>query len=117
MERNDCIVKWKAQDAMEMKTRARERLVKEWMQTYNYWDPIRDTNEAFEIDDIRGFKELGRTGYYLVQYEPRILDAYDKFPLDFPEVRGIPWPLTDWFVTRELTWRIRGNDFSKRRKK
>ena len=60
MERNDCVVKWKAQDAMEMKTRARERLVKEWMQTYNYWDPIRDKNEAFEIVDIRGFKKLGR---------------------------------------------------------
>jgi hypothetical protein len=49
MERNDCIVKWKAQDAMEIKTRARERLVKEWMPTSNYWDPIRDMNEAFEI--------------------------------------------------------------------
>ena len=34
MERNDCIVKWKAQDAMEIKTRARERLVKEWMPTF-----------------------------------------------------------------------------------
>jgi hypothetical protein len=48
---------------MEMKTRARERLVKEWMPTSNYWDPIRDMNEAFEIVDIRGFKKLGRTGY------------------------------------------------------
>ena len=28
-----CIVKWKAQDVMEIKTRARERLVKEWMPT------------------------------------------------------------------------------------
>ena len=34
MERNDCIVKWQAQDAIEMKTRAREKLVKEWMQTF-----------------------------------------------------------------------------------
>jgi len=25
-------------------------------------------NEAFEIVDIRGFEELGNTGYYLVQY-------------------------------------------------
>ena len=37
MERNDCIVKWKAQDDMEMKTMARERLVKEWISTSNYW--------------------------------------------------------------------------------
>ena len=28
MERNDCIVTWKAQDAMQLITRARERLVK-----------------------------------------------------------------------------------------
>ena len=51
---------------------------------FNYWDPIRDMNEAFEIVDIRGFKELGRTGYYIVQYKPRILDADDEFPLEFP---------------------------------
>ena len=62
IERNDCIVKWKAQDAMEMKTRTRERLVKERISTSNYWYPIRDMNEAFEIGDIRGFKKLGRTG-------------------------------------------------------
>ena len=66
MERNDCIVKWKAQDVVELKSRAIERLVKEWMSTSNYWDPIRDRNEAFEIVDIRGFRKLGRTGYYLV---------------------------------------------------
>ena len=27
MERNDCIVKWRAEDTTEMKTRARERLM------------------------------------------------------------------------------------------
>ena len=91
MERNDCIVKWKAQDAMEMKTRARIKLVKEWIPTSNYWDPIRDKNEAFEIVDIRGFKKLGRTGYYPVQYKPRVLDADSEFPLEFPSVRGRPW--------------------------
>ena len=37
-------------------------------------------NEAFEIVDIRGFKKLGRTGYYLVQYKLRILDADDLIP-------------------------------------
>ena len=108
MERNECIVKWKAQDDMEIKTRARERLVKEWMSTSNYWDPIKDRNKAFEIVDIRGFKKLGRTGYYLVQYKPKILDADDEFPLEFPEVRGRPWPLTDWLVTRELIRRKGG---------
>ena len=56
-------------------------------------------------------------GYYLVQYKPRILDADYEFPLEFPEMRGRPWPLTDWLVTRELTWRIDGNDFLKMRKK
>ena len=55
-------------------------MVKEWLPTSNYWDPIRDRNEAFEIVDIRGFKKLGRTGYYLVQYKPRIIDADDEFP-------------------------------------
>ena len=40
-----------------------------------------------------------------------------NFPLEFPEVRGRPWPLTDWLATIELTWRIDGNDFLKRRKK
>ena len=49
MERNDCIVKWKAQDAKEMKTRARERLVKEQISPSNYWDPIRDRNEALRL--------------------------------------------------------------------
>ena len=73
-------------------------------------------NEAFQIVDIRGFKKLGRTGYYLVQYKPRILDANDEFPLEFTEVRGRPWPLMDWLVTIELTRRIGGNDFLKRRK-
>jgi hypothetical protein len=46
------------------------------------------TNEAFEIVDVRGFKELGRTGYYLAQYKPRILDADDEFLLEFSEARG-----------------------------
>ena len=62
MGKNDCIDKWKAQDAMEIKTRARERLVKEWLPTSNYWDPIRDMNEAFQIVDIRGFMKLSNTG-------------------------------------------------------
>ena len=117
MEKNDCNVKWIAQDAMEMKTRAREKMVKDWMQTSNYWDPIGDMNEAFEIGDIRGHKELGRTGCYLVQCKPRILDSDDDFPLEFPKVRGRPWLLTDWLVTKEVTRRTRGNDFLKRRKK
>ena len=47
-------------------------------------------NEAFEIVDIRGFKKLGRTGYYLVQYKPRVLDADGEFPLEFPEMRERP---------------------------
>jgi len=55
-------------------------------------------------------------GYSLVQYKPRILDAGNEFPLEFPEVIGKPWPLTDWLVTSERTWRIRGNDFLKMRK-
>ena len=92
-------------------------MVKEWLPTSNYWDPIRDRNEAFEIVDIRGFKKLGRTGYYLVQYKPRILDADDEFPLEFLEVRGRPWPLTEWLVTTELTRRTRVNDFLKKRKR
>ena len=52
---------------------------------------------------------MGRAGYYLVQYKPRILDADDEFLLEFPEVRGRPWPLTDWLVTIELTrngWKL-----------
>ena len=73
------------------------------MPTSNFWGPIRDWNEAFEIVDIRGFKKLGNTGYYLVQYKPRILDADDEFPSEFPEARGKPWPLTDWLATIELT--------------
>jgi hypothetical protein len=68
-------------------TLVRERLVIEKKPTSIYWDPIRDRNVAFEIVDIRGFKKLGRTGYYLVQYKPRILDADDEFGLELPEVR------------------------------
>ena len=66
---------------------------------------------------IRGFKKLGIMGYYLAQYKPRILDADVEFSLEFPEVRGKPWPLTGWLVTSELTWRIGGNDFLEMRKK
>jgi hypothetical protein len=60
MERIECIDKWKAQDAMELKKRAREKLVKEWMPTSNYWDPIRDMNEAFQIVDIKRFEKSRR---------------------------------------------------------
>ena len=52
---------------------------------------------------------MGRTGNYLVQYKPRMLDADDEFPLEFPEVRGRLWPLTDWLVASELTTGIGGN--------
>ena len=48
-------------------------------------------NKVFEIADIKEFKKLGRTGYYLVQYKPRVLDADSEFPLEFPAVRGRPW--------------------------
>ena len=108
MERNDCIVKWKTQDIMELKKRPKERLVTEWIPTWNYWDPIRGMNGAFEIVCIRGFKELGRTGYYLVQYKPRILDADEEFPLKFPKVRGRPWLVTLVSYNRtnkEDTWK------------
>ena len=50
--------------------------MKEWMPTSNYWDPVRDMNEALVIVGIRGFKKLDNTGYYLVQYKPVILDAF-----------------------------------------
>jgi len=86
------------------------------MPTSNYWDPIRDMNEAFEIDDIRGFKKLSNTMLFFVKYKPRILDADDGFPLEFLKVRGRPWPLTDWLVTSELIRRINGNDFLKSKK-
>ena len=68
----------------------------EWIPTPNYWDPIRDMNEAFEIVDIRGFQKLSNTMLFFVKYKPRILDSDDEFPLEFVEVRGRPWPLTDW---------------------
>ena len=48
--------------------------------------------------------------------KPRILDADYEFPLEFLEAKGRPWPLTDWLATIELTWRIDGNAFLKRRK-
>ena len=57
-----------------------------------------------------------RAIYYLVQFKLRIMDADDKFQLDFPEVRGRPWPIIDWLVTRELTRRIDGSVFLQRRK-
>ena len=41
----------------------------------------------------------------------------DEFSLELLEVRGRPWPLTDWLFTRELTRRTDGNDFWKSRKK
>ena len=48
------------------------------------------------LEDLRNRAERG---YYLVQYKPRILYADDEFPLEFPEVRGRSWPLTDWLAT------------------
>ena len=57
-----------------------------------------------------------RAIYYQVHYKLRIFDADDKFPLEFPEVRGRPWPIIDWLVTRELTRRIGGSVFLQRRK-
>ena len=65
---------------MELKKRASERLVIEWISTSNYCDPIRDMNEAFKSVGIKGIKKLGCTGYYLVEYKPKILDADDEFP-------------------------------------
>ena len=43
---------------------------------------------TFEIVDISGFEKLGRTGYYLVQYRPRMLDADDEFPLNFQRLEA-----------------------------
>jgi hypothetical protein len=31
------------------------------------------------------------------------LDADDELPLGFPEVRGRPWPPTDWLVSYKWT--------------
>ena len=45
-----------------------------------------------------------------------MINADDEFPLEFPNMRGRPWPLTDWLVSSELTRRINGNDFLKSRK-
>ena len=36
--------------------------------------------------------------------------------MKFPEVRGRPWQLIDWLVTRGLTRRMDGNDSLKRKK-
>ena len=62
-------------------------------------NPIRDINEAFQIVDIRGFKNLRKTSYYLVQYKPRILDADDEFPFKFTEVRGRDTMATNGLVS------------------
>lgn len=105
----ECLKRWRDQDFMEEKRRHRDNVIQEWFLTSNVWDPIRNQNEVFEIEDIMSFKKIGRKGYFLVVYAPRTLAADIEFPIEFPEVKGKPWPLKDWIATSELTPRIRGD--------
>ena len=94
----------------EEKIASRKKLVEEWLKKSNRWDPVEQKNEAFIIKDVRGFKKEGRKGMYLVEYAPRILEADPEYPIEMPEVRGLPWPLKDWLSTTELRTRIDGED-------
>ena len=65
-DRVNCLERWKRQDYMEKRKRERDNIIKEWLITSNVWDRIKNQNEAFEIEDIRGFKQIGCLGFYLV---------------------------------------------------
>ena len=110
MERENCIERWKELKEKEEKIASRKKLVEEWLKKTNRWDPVEQKNEAFIIKDVRGFKKEGRKGMYLVEYEPRILEADPEYPIEMPEVRGLPWPLKDWLSTTELRARIDRED-------
>ena len=65
--------------------------MKEWIWTSNYWDPIRDMNEAFEIVDIKGFRNLAERVIILCNINRLYWMQMMTFPLEFPEVvRGRP---------------------------
>ena len=82
----------------------------------NQWDPVTQKNETFIIEDIREFKKVGRRQMFLVVYKPRVLEADEEYPMEMPEVRGLPWLMEDWLSTTELRRRIDKNDeYLKRR--
>jgi len=109
-EKENCLERWKELNVKEARMEMRKKLVEEWLITSNTWDPVEQINEVFIIEDIRGFRKEGRKGMYLVEYAPRILEADPEYPIEMPEVRGLPWPLKDWLSTTELRTRIDGED-------
>ena len=53
---------------------------------------------------------------FLVVYKPKVLEADEEYPMEMPEVRGLPWLMEDWLSTTELRRRIDKNDeYLKRR--
>mgnify|MGYP007121700340 CR=1 FL=1 len=81
----------------------------------NEWNENDGRNEGFEIRDIRGYRKRGNRREYLVEYEPRVLEADIEFPEELPAVNGRPWDLVDWVTTTELGRRI-GKDIVLRKR-
>ena len=107
----ECLEKWKRQDDIEARKKSRDEQIEEWMLTSNVFDQIRDAEEEFIISSIADCRKKRNGFQYLVIYEPRVLSADEDFPEEFPEVKGLPWVVTedDWMMTTILSRRI-GND-------
>ena len=63
-----------------------------------------DDEEEFEIEGISEYRKNGRKDEYLITWKPRVLSAHCDFPEAFPEIVGIPWPITedDWIGTSSV---------------
>lgn len=115
-DKKECIKRWEEMDKINELKELRRKLIEDWLPTSNQWDPVTQKNEKFVIEDIRDFKKVGRKQMFLVEYEPRILEADEEYPMEMPEVRGLPWMMEDWLSATELRRRIDKEDaYLKRR--
>ena len=114
-EKEESLIWWKKRDYIDRRKEERRKLIEKWMPGSNEWNENDGRNEGFEIRDIRGYRKRGNRREYLVEYEPRVLEADIEFPEELPAVNGRPWDLVDWVTTTELGRRI-GKDIVLRKR-
>ena len=113
--KEESLIWWKKRDYIDRRKEERRKLIEKWMPGSNEWNENDGRNEGFEIRDIRGYRKRGNRREYLVEYEPRVLEADIEFPEELPAVNGRPWDLVDWVTTTELGRRI-GKDIVLRKR-
>jgi exonuclease III len=104
--------------ALSLSKIKRDDMVQKWLPTSNHFNYDFDADEEFYIEKFDGYRvrvtgagAMNHPNQYHIVWKPRTLPADKDYPVQLPEVIGLPWDLydEDWVKASDYE-RIYRND-------